>query len=129
MTKTSLSALAILVAVTGLAAPALAESAISQSSDNEHFNETVVLSQLRAKGIDASDLAEFNGRIRATVRDEDGRFSFAYFEPGTLEQVAPSGQTRGNTRVLTERDLGPNTITLDAVPLSLVSDGADDNDN
>ncbi|HEV7277608.1 MAG TPA: hypothetical protein VGN80_15090 [Devosiaceae bacterium] len=129
MIKSSLSALAVLVAVTGLAAPALAESLISESSDNEHFNEVIVLSQLRAKGIDASDLAEFNGKIRATVRDQDGSYSFAYFEPGTLEQVAPSGHARGNSRVLSERDLGPNAITLHAVPQSLVGDGADDDDN
>ena len=129
MTKTSLSALAVLVAVSGLAAPALADSLVSQSSDNEHFNETIVLSQLRAQGVEASDLEYFNGRIRATVQDEDGRYSFAYFELGTLEQVGPSGQARGNTRVLSERELGPDARTLNAVPLSLVNDDADDEDN
>lgn len=129
MIKSSTSALAVLVAVAGLAAPAFAESLVDQGSDNEHFNETIVLNQLRAKGIDASDLTNSNGRIRATVRDEDGRFSFAYFEPGTLEQVAPSGRAGGNTRVLSERELGPNAKIVSAVPQSLVGDGADDDDN
>ena len=126
MTKTSPSALALIVAVAGFTVPALAASSlVDQPSDNAHFNETIVLQQLKAKGIEASDLADHNGRIRATVRHEDGTFGFAYFEPGTLKQVAPGG-TGGNTRVLSERDLGPDAARLDTVPLSLVASDSED---
>lgn len=129
MTKSSTSALAVLVALSGLAAPAFAESLVDQRSDNEHFNETIVLDQLRDKGVNASDLAYFNGKIRATVRDADGRFSFAYFEPVTLEQVPPSSNGRGNRRVLSERDVSAGAGTLQTLPMSLVGEGADDEDN
>src|SRR5688572_5110193 len=130
MIKSSTSALAILVAIAGLTAPALAASSlVDEPSDNEDFNETIVLQQLRAQGYDASDLAEWDGKIRATVRQEDGGFTFVYFEPGTLEQVSPSGDEGGNTRVLSQRDLGPDARVFDTTPQSLVGDGADDDDN
>jgi uncharacterized membrane protein len=129
MNKSSLSALAVLVAVTGLAAPALAASSlVDDRTDNEHFNETIVAQQLRENGVDVIDLTDWDGKIRATVRLDDGRLAFQYFQPGTLEQVAASGNGNGNVRVLSQRDLGPGARidVPSGVPQSLV-DNSDDN--
>lgn len=108
MNKLALSSLAALVAVAGLSAPVLASSLSSDSnSSNDTFNEEIVLQQLKAKGINASDLSDWNGVIRATVTLADGSSTFQYFEIGSLQPVSATGAMGGNSRVLSEQDVGP----------------------
>lgn len=129
MIKSSLAKLAVVVAISGLAVPALAAtSLLDDSTGNEHFNETIVTQQLKAKGVDVIDLTDWNGKIRATVRLDDGRLAFQYFQPATLEQVSASGNSGGNVSVLSERELGPDARigVLNGVPQSLVDDDPDD---
>jgi len=105
MNKLALSSLAALVAVAGLSAPVLASSLSSDfNTSDDNFNEEIVLQQLKAKGIEASDLSDWNGVIRATVTLADGRSTFRYFEIGSLLPVSATG---GNSRVLSEQDVGP----------------------
>jgi hypothetical protein len=108
MNKLAISTLAALVAVAGLTAPALALSSLTtESSSNDNFNEDIVLQQLKQQGINASDLSDWNGVIRATVTFEDGTSTFQYFEIGTLRPVSPTSATGSNTRVLSKQDVGP----------------------
>jgi hypothetical protein len=107
MNKLAISSLAALVAVAGLAAPALASSLTSDGSTNDNFNEEIVLQQLKRQGIEATELQDWNGVIRATITLGDGSSTFQYFEIGSLRPVSPSGATGGNSRVLSERDVGP----------------------
>lgn len=109
MNKLALSSLAALVAVAGLSAPVLASSSLSSdsTSSNDNFNEEIVLQQLKAKGINASDLSDWNGVIRATVTLGDGSSTFQYFEIGSLQPVSVAGDRGGNTRVLSKLDVGP----------------------
>jgi len=108
MNKLALSSLAALVAVVGLSAPALASSLTSSdtSPSDDNFNEEIVLQQLKARGIDASGLSDWNGVIRATVTQADGSSTFQYFEIDTLRPVSATGATGRNTRVLSEQDVG-----------------------
>jgi hypothetical protein len=119
MNKLAISSLAALVAVAGLSAPVLAASLSSDtSSSSDNFNEVIVLQQLKARGIYASDLSDWNGVIRATVTLADGSTTFQYFDIDTLRPVSAIGGPLGQTRVLSKRDLGQAAVR-DAVPQSL----------
>lgn len=110
--KSSHNILAAFVAVVGLASPVLAGSLTGETGSDPttaSFNEQIVLSTLRARGIDASNLSEWNGKIRATVREADGSTSFQYFDVDTLRPVSASGNG-GNTRVLSRTDVGYDRV-------------------
>jgi hypothetical protein len=103
MIKTSLSVVAALVTVAGLsAAPALAES-INGSSTADSFNERQVLQTLRSRGVEATEAEAWGAQVKATIVAADGSTSFVYLDPDTLR---PTGTTSGNTRVLTDIDVG-----------------------
>lgn len=105
MNKLAISSLAALVAVAGLSAPVLAASLSSDTNSfDDNFNEELVLQQLKSQGIQATDLSDWNGVIRATVTLSDGSSTFQYFDIDTLQPVSATG---GNTRVLSEQDVGP----------------------
>jgi hypothetical protein len=110
MQKSSLTILAALVAVAGLSSPALAAESLTSGGSNDpttaNFNKDVVLQTLKQRGINAVDLAEWNGKIRATVTEADGSSSFQYFDLDTLRPVAAYGNGGGNTRVLSRLDVG-----------------------
>jgi hypothetical protein len=59
-------------------------------------NESSVLSTLRSQGIVASDLQEWNGKIRATVTLADGSTTFQYFDADTLRPVGDDNLTTGS---------------------------------
>jgi hypothetical protein len=100
MTKTSSLAIAAaaLVAVAGLSVPVLAEDDAGTS-----FNDDLVASALADRGIEVAGLAEEFGKIRATVVLPDGSTEFQYFDADTLQ---PIGNRSGNTRVLSDLDVG-----------------------
>jgi hypothetical protein len=103
MTKTSslsLVAAAALVATLGVAAPVLAEDDAGTS-----FNDDLVASALAERGINAVQLDENFGKIRATVQLADGSTEFQYFDIDTLQPIAASGGN-GNSRVLSDLDVG-----------------------
>jgi triphosphoribosyl-dephospho-CoA synthetase len=102
MNKTSLSLVAALVAVAGLATPVLAQS-ISGSDSSDDFNEESVLQQLRDRGVPASEVQEWGNKVQATITLADGSSSFAYFDADTLRPLDGAG---GNTRVLSRLDVG-----------------------
>lgn len=110
MNKSSVSILAAFVAVVGLSGPVLAAESLTSGSSSDpttaNFNEDVVLASLKARGISATDLEEWNGKIRATVTAADGSSSFQYFDLDTLRPLAAYGNGGGNTRVLSRMDVG-----------------------
>jgi hypothetical protein len=108
MNKTSLSLVAALVAVAGLATPVLAQSISGSSSDD--FNEDSVLQQLRDRGVPATDVQEWGNKVQATVTLADGSSSFAYFDADTLRPL--DDVAGGNTRVLSRLDVGANPIVV-----------------
>ena len=89
MIKTTL---AVLIAATALsaAAPAYADtnSVFGNGSDDmrDMLADSVVL-DLRAKGINATEVEEWGGLIRAFVTSENGAQTMQLFTPGTLTQV------------------------------------------
>lgn len=107
MNKLAISTLAALVAVAGLAAPALAFSSLTEeSSSNDNFNKDIVLRQLQDRGLEVTALSDWNGVIRASVKLDDGRTTFQYFDAASLQPVSAIGSTLSQTRVLSERDVG-----------------------
>ena len=125
MIKTSIATLATLIAVAGLAAPALASSVLSDNSDPKNFNEDIVLRQLEDRGLNVIGLYDWRDNIRADVQLADGSSQFLYFEAGSLKPIDPTG-SGSNTRVLTKVDTG--AITRPVVSThSLISDYDDDN--
>ena len=106
MNKTSLTVMAALVAVAGLASPVLAQS-ISSSSEGD-FNSQIVLQQLRDRGVPATDVQEWGGKLQATITLADGSSSFAYFDADTLRPL--DDVARGNTRVLSRLDVGARPV-------------------
>lgn len=113
MTKTSSLTLvaAALVAVAGFALPVMAD----EDDPMTPFNESSVLSTLRAQGVNASDLQQWNGKIRATVTLADGSTSFQYFDADTLQPVGDN-LTTGSIGVRAERN-----VQRDAAPQDLNS--------
>jgi hypothetical protein len=103
MIKTSSLTLAAaaLVAIAGLSVPALAEDDSGTS-----FDEDCVAAALAERGVDVIDLAEYPGKIRATVRLPDGSNAFRYFDINSLQPVSGPGDDGSTTRVLTRLDVG-----------------------
>jgi hypothetical protein len=110
MNKISLSVLAALVAVAGLATPVLAQSSGTSTSDKS-FDDEAVLQQLRDRGVPATNVQEWGDKLQATITLADGSSSFAYFEPDTLRPI--DSIRGGNTRVLTQLDVGRQPPVVD----------------
>lgn len=109
MQKSSLSILAAFVAVAGLSVPVIAAESLTSGSSSDpttaNFNEAVVLQTLKQRGVNASNLQEWNGKIRATVTEADGSSSFQFFDLNTLKPV-PAFGGGNNSRVLSRLDVG-----------------------
>lgn len=119
--------LATFVAVAGFAAPGLAGplSLTSDGAANDHFNTEIVLRHLQDQGLEVSELSDWNGVIRATVRLDNGQTTFQYFDINTLQPVSAIGSTLPTTRVLSERDVGPVPALQPSLE-SLASNNVDD---
>jgi hypothetical protein len=122
MTKTSSLSLvaAALVAVAGLSVPALAEDDSGTS-----FDDDLVAAALADRGIDVVALAEYPGKIRATVQLPDGSTEFQYFDETSLQPVSGPGAGGGNTRVLSELDVGVDHVAPVTDLRSLIYAGED----
>jgi len=101
MIKTSSLTLiaAVAVAVGGLSLPALAEDDSGTS-----FDDDLVAAALAERGYDVSQLNEVFGKIQATIRLADGSSAIQLFDPVSLQPI--DGNAGGNTRVLTDLDVG-----------------------
>jgi len=94
---------AALVAVAGFSVPVFADDVADTS-----FNDDLVRATLAERGLEVSALAESFNTIRATVTLPDGSSTFQYFDINTLQPV--DGSSGGNTRVLSDLDVGPRTV-------------------
>ncbi len=103
MIKTSSLTLvaAALVAVAGFSLPALAEDDSGTS-----FDDDSVAAALADRGVAVIALAEYPGKIRATVRLPDGSTAFRYFDVNSLQPVSGPGDGGNGARVLTRLDVG-----------------------
>ena len=91
MLKTTVIALVAAVAFAGVADPAFAETnAFGDDSSPEmrRFTADAYEAELRQRGIDADDLEDWSGLVRAYVTLEDGTQVMQFFKPGSLEQVS-----------------------------------------
>ena len=115
MTKISSLTLvaAAFTAALSIAAPAFADDIASTP-----FDDDAVYSMLASRGVDATDLALFGNKIRATVQLADGSSEFQYFDQATLQRVDIGAPNR-NSRVLSELDVGNDAGVPAGVPESL----------
>lgn len=92
------STLILLAAIAGLgtAATALPASAASYSCDNDSINISQdannIQRQLEQKGIDATNVSDWNGCVQAFVTNADGKTTIQYFNPYTLEPAKSAVQ-------------------------------------
>ncbi len=99
MNKISLAVVGVVLA--SLTAPVLASDT---KIDGNSFEEFSVVSALRAQGVNAVAANDnWNGKIRVTVADENGKQSFQYYYQDTLQPVVNAAP---KTRVLTKVDTG-----------------------
>lgn len=93
-------AVALGLAVVAAAGPAPAASTSSCRDKLVHdqngmlvsevdLNAQNILLRLRSRGIDAVDVAGWGGCARADVRQPNGRTTFEFFDPDTLERLTP----------------------------------------
>jgi hypothetical protein len=90
MIKTSLIALLTVAAVSGAVAPAYATAySLVQDTDSsaQYFSRTDILARLHENGVNATSVEEWNGLIRAFVRQDDGREVQQFFTQGNLAPV------------------------------------------
>lgn len=92
------AALAAAVGIAGLmsAAPAAAAPihstgvcAVSETYVADHSD--LILQQLRAQGVNATSVENWNGCIRAFVTGADGSQSMAFYDPETLGSLSTAG--------------------------------------
>lgn len=91
MIKNTVIALVAAVAFAGAAAPAFAnESAFGDASSTEmrEFTQNSIVAELQQRGINASNVEDWSGLIRAYVTLEDGTQVMQFYTPGSLQQVA-----------------------------------------
>ena len=86
MIKNTVIALATVAALAGIAAPAMASSLVSSSSDNG-FDQDYVLAQLQDQGINASSVEEWGDYLVAMVTEDGGKQTLVYLTPVTLDVV------------------------------------------
>jgi len=51
------------------------------------INSTSILQSLRAKGIDAQDVSDWGGCVKADVVRADGHVAQEFFDPGTFQRL------------------------------------------
>ncbi|MEQ9637258.1 MAG: PepSY domain-containing protein [Devosia marina] len=86
MIKNSVIALVTAAALAGIAAPAMAGTSLTETSDND-FDAAYVLTQVQDKGINASVVEEWGDYIVASVTDANGKQTLVYLTPVTLDVV------------------------------------------
>ena len=115
MTKL-LPSIAIALALSaGVVAPVMAASESLTSSDSS-FNSEIILQSIRDKGVNVVNVAEdFSGRVKATVRLDNGQEAIQYFDQDSLQQIG--GAAGEATRVLTRLDVQRTTpvVSLDSL--------------
>lgn len=89
MIKNTVIALVATAAMLGAAAPAFADTAFGDNITTEmrDFMQDSVVAQLNEKGINATEVEDWSGLVRAYVTQEDGSQTMQFFTPGSLEQV------------------------------------------
>ena len=90
MIKNTIIALVATAAFAGAAAPAFADySAFGDDSSTEmrEFTANSIVAELNQRGINATDVEDWSGLIRAYVTLEDGTQVMQFFTPGSLQQV------------------------------------------
>ena len=99
MTKTSITIAALAgLLLAGSAAPSFAESLaacqpdrswdMADSNNNSLDSDAgIVASRLRAEGIKATSVEDWNGCYRAFVTTSDGGQKMEFFDPQTLQRV------------------------------------------
>ncbi|SMQ85814.1 Peptidase propeptide and YPEB domain-containing protein [Devosia lucknowensis] len=88
MIKNTVIALVTAAALAGVAAPAMAStSSLLETADTTNFDAAYVQAQLEAKGLNVTQVEEWGEYVAALVVDADGKSTFSYFKPTTLEQV------------------------------------------
>ena len=86
MIKNSVIALVTAAALAGIAAPAMAGTSLTDTSDND-FDAAYVLTPVQDKGINASTVEEWGDYIVASVTDANGKQTLVYLTPVTLDVV------------------------------------------
>ncbi|WEK04098.1 MAG: hypothetical protein P0Y65_18235 [Candidatus Devosia phytovorans] len=89
MIKNTVIALVAAAAMAGVAAPAFADTAFGDNNTLEmrDFLQDSAVAQLNQKGINATEVEDWNGLVRAYVTLEDGTQTMQFYTPGSLEQV------------------------------------------
>ena len=80
--KKLIAAATILATVAAVAAPAMADDDTIFG-----FSSHYMAQDIEAQGFDVQDVSEWGSLVVATVTDETGHSSFAYFEPISLKRV------------------------------------------
>ena len=91
MIKNTVIALIAAASFAGAAAPAFADVTIfgdNPSSEMRDFTADSIVTELKAKGINATSVEDWSGLVRAYVTLEDGSQVMQLFTPGSLEQVS-----------------------------------------
>lgn len=90
MIKNSLIALVAVASLASVTVPAYAEGDVfgDGSGEMSDFVADSIVSRLQAQGINATDVEEWGGLIRAFVVLEDGSQAMQLYTPDLLEPVA-----------------------------------------
>jgi len=92
MIKNSILALTAAALVAGVAVPSFAATSLNDDNDGKSYLTDEVandytLVRLHEKGIKATSVEEWNGRVRAFVTQEDGSQAMQLFDADTLAPV------------------------------------------
>lgn len=94
MFKTSLIALVTVAALAGAAGPALADAESIFGSGTVADQELVqqnIVKELRARGVNATDVEQWGSYLRVYVVDENGNQHQEFFIPGSLQPARIAG--------------------------------------
>lgn len=90
MIKSSIIALLTVATVSGAVVPAFAAHSLAENSDSsgaQYFSHENVLAQLHENGVNATSVENWNGLIRAFVRQDNGAEVQQFFTRGDLAPV------------------------------------------
>ena len=111
-----------LVLATGFAVPAFASDSLTASSSSSDFDAAYTVQALKDKGFNVINVAEdFNDRLRADVRLDDGSVVVQYFDENSL---TPIRGTSSNARVLSKLDTGVKSPATSLDSLTYQGDGS-----
>lgn len=92
--RNKLFALAAVVTVAGLAAPAFAASASNNNDEGDNgwgqFAKNAVIASLQQRGVNATDVERWGQYVRAYVTQPDGTQQQLFFYPITLTPADPA---------------------------------------